>query len=199
MKNKKLHNIKKTGFKTPDIYFESIEDTVFDKLKDENTLADIREAGYEAPDTYFESIEDRVMAKLNEDVRLDKITNSGFKTPDNYFENIEDVIFENLKEDKVTKVIPLFSRRNILYFSSIAAAIIIMFGLFINKGEAPLDMELVETYLEQQDLDTYDIASLLTEEDLSQDDFGIINDNFSEESLEDYLIDNANLEDIIEQ
>ena len=169
MKYKNLHNVKKTGFK--------------------------------APDAYFESIEDRVVNRLNDDVNLDDKSDSGFKMPDNYIGSIEDKVFDTLNEDKAVKVIPLFSRRNILYVSGVAAAIMILFGIFLNgpTGLDDLDVDVVETYLEQQYLDTYDIASLLTDEDLSQEDFGIINDNLSEESLEDYLMDNANLEDIIEQ
>ncbi len=202
MKNKKLHSIKKPGFKTPDAYFESIEDRVFDKLKEDHPLEDIQETGYVAPSSYFESLENRIISKLDNTIDLDEIKNTGFKTPDNYFENIEDTILTTLEDEKIVKVIPLFSRRNFLYISGIAAAILIMFSVFNrqdNFGIDSLDLEVVEAYLEEQNLDTYDIASLLTEEDLSEDDFGIINDNFSEESLEDYLIDNANLEDIIEQ
>lgn len=169
MKDKKVHNIKKTGFKTPD--------------------------------TYFESIENRVITELNKDISLDKINDNGFKTSNNYFETIEDKVLTTLNEYKETKVISLFSRRNILYFSSISAVVVIMLGLFFDKTTGDfndIDLEIVETYLEEQNLDTYDIASLLTEDDLSEDNFGIINDNFSEESLEDYLMDNTNLQDIIE-
>lgn len=201
MKNKNIHKIKKTGFKTPDSYFESIEDRIFDKLKNDISLEDVEDTGYATPDSYFESVEDRVMSKLTDGMGLDTIKDTGFKTPDNYFESIENKVLGNLNEDKVTKVVPLFSRRNVLYISGVAAAIVIMFVIFLNRptGLDSLDIEVVETYLELQDLNTYDIASALTEEDLSQDDFGIINDSFSEESLEDYLLDNANLEDIIEE
>jgi len=202
MKNKKIHNINKTGFKTPDAYFDSIEDRIFAKLKDETSLKNIKEPGYLAPDSYFESIEDSVMSKLNDDMVLENIKDSGFKTPDNYFEHVEDTVLAKLNDNKSTKVLPLFSRRNVLYVSGVAAAILIMLGIFNNKtnnGIDSLDIEVVESYLEDQDLDTYDIASLLSVEDLEEDDFGIINDSFTEESLEDYLMDNANLEDIIEQ
>ena len=141
------------------------------------------------------------MSRLKDDMVLGNIKDSGFKTPDNYFEQVEDSVLVTLNKVKITKVVPLFSRRNVLYVSGIAAAIMIMFGIFLNKpsGIDSLDIEVVESYLEDQDLDTYDIASLLSAEDLEEDDFGIINDNVSEESLEDYLMDNANIEDIIEQ
>jgi hypothetical protein len=201
MKNKKIHNVKKTGFKTPDSYFDSLEDRIFDKLKEDTIFKEIEEPGYATPDSYFESIEDSVMSKLKDDMVLSNIKDSGFKTPDNYFEQVEDSVLVTLNKGKITKVVPLFSRRNIIYVSGIAAAIMIMFGIFLNKpsGIDSLDIEVVESYLEDQGLDTFDIASLLSVEDLEGDDFGIINDNVSEESLEDYLMDNANLEDIIEQ
>ena len=59
--------------------------------------------------------------------------------------------------------------------------------------------EMLADYLEEQDLNTDDIVSLLSEEEIANADFGINNDTFSEESLEDYLIDNIDFEDIIEQ
>jgi len=202
MKNKRIHNIKKSGFNTPDAYFDSIEDRIFDKIQEEATLKDIKEPGYSTPDSYFESIEDSVMNGLKDDKTLGDIKNSGFKTPENYFAQVEDSVLVDLNKAKITKVIPLFTRRNMLYASGIAAAILIMLGVFYNKsnnGIDSLDKEMVQSYLEDQDLDTYDIASMLSIEDLEEDNFGIINDNVSEESLEDYLMDNANIEDIIEQ
>ena len=200
MKNKKIHNINKTGFKTPDTYFESIEDRVFDKLND-SSFKDIAEPGYSAPSTYFDSIEERVLGRLKKDTALESVKDSGFKTPNNYFEQVEDRVMANLDDDKVVRLVPLFSRRNILYASGVAAALIIMFSIYFNKpsGIDTLDIEVVESYLEDQDIDAYDIASLLTLEDLEDDELGIIEDDFSEESLEEYLMDNANLEDIIEQ
>jgi hypothetical protein len=203
MKHKKIHNINNPGFKIPVNYLESLEDRVFDRLKGEEALENIEAPGYKTPPSYFDSLEARVITRLNEGIELDQIQESGFKAPDGYFKTVEKNVEKALNKDEVVKVVPLFSRRNIMYATGIAAMIMIMLGIFLDKGDTininSLDIELVETYLEQQDLDTYDIASLLNDEDLVQEDLGIIDDDFSEELLEDYLIDNADLEDIIEQ
>jgi len=169
MSNNKLNKINKTGFKTPDDYFESLEDTIMSKLHNDKVLKDIKDSGYKVPDTYFKSLEDTIIAKL----------------PNN----------------KPTKVISFFSKRNIAFISSIAAVIMIMFGIFYNTTNDnfdSLDTDLVETYLQNQDLNTYELAALFTEEELTETDFGISNANYTEQSLEDYLLDNANLEDLIE-
>ncbi|MBT8304439.1 MAG: hypothetical protein KJP09_08210 [Bacteroidia bacterium] len=203
MKNKKIHNVNDPGFKTPKHYFESVEDRVLDKLKEEDPSINIETPGYVVPDSYFDSLEEKVLDKLDRTIDLKDIQQTGFKAPQGYIDSIEEKILSQLKEDDIVKVIPLFSRRNIIYATGIAAMVVIMLGIFLKNSDDlsidNLDIELVESYLEQQDIDTYDLASLLSEEDLTDESLGIINDDFSEESLEDYLIDNANIEDIIEQ
>lgn len=200
MKDNNLHNIKKTGFKTPDNYFESVEDNILNKLE-EGLSVSVKQSGFEVPDSYFKSIEDNVFNRLDNTSESDVIS-SGFIVPDGYFETVEEKITVNISEKKNTKVVSLFSKRNILFASSIAAAIVIMFSIF-NKssysGLETIETEILTQYLEDQNLNVDDIVSLLTEEELVEADFGINNDTFNEESLEDYLIDNIDFEDIIDQ
>ena len=65
MKKDKLHHIKSTGFKTPDKYFESFENNLFDHLNKEESIAGIKTSGYTVPKDYFDSVEDHVFGKLN--------------------------------------------------------------------------------------------------------------------------------------
>ena len=165
-----FNNIKKTGFKTPDNYFDAVEDNIMNAIKKENSLNISKE--------------------------------TGFITPENYFDTIEDVIINKIEKKNTTKVITLFSKRNLIYASSIAAAILIMFGIYLNKDNdilEEIEYEIVENYILNQGISSYDIASLLTEEELSYINFEIMDEAFNNEDIEDYLLENANLEDIIEQ
>lgn len=167
----KLKNIKETGFKTPKNYFGSIEDSVMTKIQPNNI-----ELNLEAP---------------------------GFDMPKDYFETIEDRVFDRLKQDNESvKVVSLFTTRNILYVSGIAAAIVILFGVFntkVNETPEDLNYEMVENYILDQNISTYELASLLTNEELLEINSDIMDEAFGDDSLEDYLLENANIEDIIEQ
>jgi hypothetical protein len=168
--NKDLKNIKTTGFKVPKDYFNTLEDNILDKVKDDTILKDIK--------------------------------NPGFEIPNNYFNSVEDTIFNKLHSKESPKVISLFNKRNIIYLSGVAAAIVIMFGIFMNTGNSTnmaLDYEVVETYIIDQNISSYEIASLLTEEELLNINSEIMDEVFNDESMEDYLLENVNFEDIIEQ
>ncbi|MDT0557310.1 hypothetical protein RM697_01540 [Ichthyenterobacterium sp. W332] len=167
MINKDLHNIKTTGFKTPD--------------------------------NYFESLDDKVLKSLNSKPKLKDSMRSGFKVPDDYFNTLEDHVISKVSSDQ-SKVVNLFNRKNLLYISGIAAALVLMFSIFTSKEETfEIDSEMVELYLEEQDLGTYELASLLNEVQLLDEDFSIIEEQINESDLESYLLDNVNIQDIIEQ
>ncbi|NOY48366.1 MAG: hypothetical protein GXO84_09280 [Chlorobi bacterium] len=167
---KDLNNIKNTGFKVPKDYFNTLEDTILSKIKAESILKDI-----DSP---------------------------GFEIPNGYLDTLEDTVFNKLPKKENPKVISLFSKKNLIYISGVAAAIVIMFGFFwnnTNASEMELDYEMVESYLIDQNISSYEIASLLTEEELSNIDSEIMNEAFNDEDMEDYLLENVNFEDIIEQ
>ena len=167
MKKDKLHNIKSTGFKTPDNYFESFEDKLYERL------------------TKKESIKG--------------IENSGFKVPKDYFNTVDNRILSNLKsEDK--PVIKLKTRANFYYVVGIAASLILLVAIFFNNGQTEeiLTAEMVEAYFEESDLSGYDLAELITETDLVEEDFTIIETTYEEENLESYLLNNTDIETILE-
>lgn len=69
MKKNKLHNIKSPGFKTPDNYFESFEDKLFERLNENESIEGIETHGYTIPKDYFDTVETNVFKKLNTEDR----------------------------------------------------------------------------------------------------------------------------------
>lgn len=162
-------------------------------------LKHIKDQGFKVPKDYFETLEDSIMSNISLDNQVSKIKSSGFKTPKNYFDTIEDDIFSKLETPKETQVIPLFGKRNILYFSSIAAVLLLMLAIFVNTNSEELDYEIVEDYIVNEDIDVYELASLLTDEEFNSIEMEIMNSTYNDEDMESYLLDNVNLEDLIEQ
>ena len=161
MQKKNLHNIKKTGFTTPNNYFEGIEDSILNQIK------------------------------LQE-----KVGDTGFKTPDNYFEGLENSILEKVKPEP--KVISIFTKRNLFYAASIAAIFLLMLGTFLNNTKLTFDdleSTTIVDYLFVEDIDTYEIAAFLTDEELNSEHF--IESELTGDILEDYLLENATIEDLI--
>lgn len=166
MKNKKLHNIKTTGYKTPDNYFESFEDKLFERLSEEKKLQGLKSPGYSVPKDYFNNIEDKVLRRL---------------------------------ENEEKPIVRLQSRKIFYYVAGIAASIIMLFAIFVNtESTQDFSVEMVETYFENSDLDSYEIAQLLLDADMLEDDFLIIETTYNESNLENYLLNNADIETILE-
>lgn len=160
-------------------------------------LNNIKNSGFKTPDNYFEGIEDQVMNKIKLDEMLNNSNGSGYKTPDNYFDSLEDTIFEQLKPKEETKVISIFRSKYIKYASGIAAMLLLSLFFFTQVGgeSEEVDLELVENYIFSEDnIDAYDLAELLTDEDF--EDFEAFSITTSDEDLENYLLENIDIEDI---
>ena len=160
-----------------------------------NKIHNITNSGLKAPKDYFDNLEDRLMSeiKLNETASV-----SGFKAPDGYFDTLESRILNKVSEKETTKVIPLFNRKNILYISSIAAAVLLLFNLSIFEKETnwdSLDIETVENYILDENVGSYEIASLLAVDDISEDDFDSL--EFTDEAMEGYFLENTSVEDLM--
>lgn len=165
MKKNRIHNIKETGFKVPKGYFNNLDDALLNNIK-------LKEVPDEA----------------------------GFKTPANYFDSLEDTILNKVSKKGNNKVISLFSRRNLIYASSIAAAVLLLFNLSIFKnntetGWDAIDAETVENYIINENIGSYEIASLLIDEDLNETNFTEV--EFTDEALENYILDHITVEDLI--
>lgn len=166
MKKGKLHNIKSSGFKTPENYFDSLEDKLFERINNKETIEGINNSGFTVPKDYFESLDNKILNKL---------------------------------EDK--PVVKLTTRKTLYYVAGIAASLLLLFAIFINNGgEAQeLSAEMVETYFENSDLDSYELAQLLVEAKILEEDFTIVETQYNEETLESYLIENTDIETILQQ
>ncbi|MFD1064216.1 hypothetical protein ACFQ1Q_13250 [Winogradskyella litorisediminis] len=167
MKNEKLHNIKETGFKTPEDYFESFDDKLLQRLETKSIL--------------------------------DNIKDEGFKTPEGYFDTVENQIFQLAKAEDKVKVVSIFKSKKFYYITGIAASLLLLFGIFFNQSKTEeISVDMVENYLLESDLNSYELADLLADANILKDDFTIIETTFEEENLEDYLLENADIESILE-
>ena len=168
-------------------------------------LKDIKSTGFKAPTSdYFDGLEDAVFAKLKTQELKESIGGEhGFKMPEGYLGNVEGKLFDSIKnETDEPKVISLFNKKRLMYLSGVAAAVLILFTVYLNQSpeaNQELDIEMVENYIIDQNISTYELASLLTEEELQSINTDILEETFEDEDLEDYLIDNVDLENIIDQ
>lgn len=162
-----------------------------------NKLHNIKETGFKVPKDYFESLEDIVLSEVK---LQETISESGYKVPDHYFNSLEDKIINAVQPQKDTKVIKLFTWRKASYAAAIAASFILTINIFFNKKPEHITIETIEiasieNYIIDEDLETAEFASLFTQEDLM--DVQLIHDGYSSETLENYVFDNLEIEDII--
>ena len=158
-------------------------------------LHTIKNSGFKVPQDYFEGIEDAI---LNEAKLKSIVSDSGLNVPESYFENLEASILDKALVKNETKVISLFSKRNLIYLSGIAAAVLLLFNLSIFNSVVTfdsLDAELVENYFDENNLNSLEIASLFEDTELENIDTNFI--TLEDESLEDYLLENSTLDDLI--
>lgn len=148
-------------------------------------------SGLHLPEGYFNNFEDRMMLKVMED-SLPRT--NGFKTPDGYFGQVEDRVMSQVSETGRPKIIPLFRNKTLLYVSGIAASLVLIISLVYGLGsDQPLEdlpVTAIEEYIYEggTDIDSYDVMALLDEEDISE--IKLPSEVISEESLENYLLEN---------
>ena len=167
-----------------------------------NKLDNIKNTGFKVPQDYFLNLEDKIMDNIKLDNVLQGIDDTGFKMPEGYLDTLEDVVLTKVTKSSNPKVVSLFNKQTLIYISGVAAAVLIMFNVFWNKPETTidtLDAELVENYIIDQGINTYEIASLLSTNDEINLDIELFDETFNDDSLEDYLLENIDLEDFIDQ
>ncbi len=163
---------------------------------DKNELHNIKNPGFKVPKDYFPQVEEHILSEME---LKSKVDTSGFNVPDSYFETIDRNILDSISEDNETKVINILSWRKLVYTTAIAASLILMFNLFMQPSETisidDVETASIEHYLDNSEFSTYELASLLTEEEFNSPNF--IENNIPDSSIEDYLIEHADLEDLI--
>ncbi|WP_298534739.1 hypothetical protein [uncultured Algibacter sp.] len=163
-----------------------------------SNLNKIKSTGFKLPDDYLDSFEEQVLGKIHDKPKLDAIETSGFKKPENYFDSLEERIAQKLSNQKETKVITLNAKRTLVYLSGIAAAILVLFNLAIFDSKPSFDdleTETVENYLLDESITSYEIAGLLSDEQIEE--VIILDHNLSEDHIETYLLDNADIETLM--
>jgi hypothetical protein len=159
-------------------------------------IENIKKTGFKIPETYFKDFEDTLLSELN---LKEQVADTGFTVPEDYFESLDESIYSRASKNKQGKVIDLFSLKRTAYAVAVAASLVLMFSVFFNKKESVtldnIETASIENYILNEDLETADIASLLTNVDASN-----LNDmdvNLNSDSLEDYLLENLDVDDLI--
>jgi hypothetical protein len=129
-----------------------------------------------------------------------KIT-TGFKTPDHYFDDFSAKVLQQIDErEKEVKVIPLYKRKKVLTTLVAAVAVITLMIPIINNYNSTskeFDESTLETYLSyQSNLNQYDLIKELDTKDIDK-----LNKNVAleQETLEDILSSNPNIENLISE
>lgn len=161
-------------------------------------IHNIKSNGFKTPHNYFQSFEDELFERLNKEETIEDVNNSGFTAPKGYFESLDDKIFNKL-EDKT--IVRLSTRKALYYITGVAASLLVLFAIFINNNgkTQELSAEMVETYFKNSDLDSYELAELLVNADILEEDFTLIETEYKEENLESYLLENTDIETILQQ
>ncbi|WP_204346007.1 hypothetical protein [Psychroserpens algicola] len=152
-------------------------------------------SGFKTPKDYFSQVEEQI---LNEVHLKKKVETSGFDLPESYFESLEDRILDRIETKDDAKVISIFNWKKVIYTSAVAASIILIFNLFYSSETITwesIETASIENYIEQEDYTGYELASLLTEDELNKANF--IDNQIPESSLENYLIETIEIEDLI--
>ena len=162
-----------------------------------NNLHNIKQTGFKTPDTYFESFDDILLNQLKLDTHLNDKIASGFKVPEGYFETFDATVLKQLQKDE-PKIITLSFWKKVAFVSGIAASLAILLTVFNTSEDVTfesLETASIENYIYEEHMNSYDIASFLTEDDLVIENF--ITTPISDESLESYLLDNTTIENLM--
>jgi hypothetical protein len=157
----------------------------------DSKLNNIKDSGFKIPKNYLEDFEDSFLSEI----KLKNIGSSGFKLPEGYLESIDEKILDKVSRNSEPKVINLFTRRHLLYVSSIAATILLLFNLSIFERKKisfdTLETASVESYIMNADIDSYKLGELLNTDEINEENF--IEHNFSEENMEAYILNNVDV------
>jgi len=124
----------------------------------------------------------------------------GFKTPEHYFDDFSAKMLQQVNEEKQVKVIPIYNRKKVI---SLLAAAVVVIALMIpiinnyNNTSKELDEDTLETYLSyQSNLNQYDLIKELDTKDIDKLNKGVA---LEQETLEDILASNPNIENLISE
>ncbi|MDO6760076.1 hypothetical protein Q4566_07675 [Tamlana sp. 2_MG-2023] len=165
-----------------------------------NKLHNDKSTGFKVPEGYFDTLDDKIMSQVKNNLTLDTGAENGFKVPKDYFNTVDERIIKRIENgEKTAKVIPIFNKKTILFASSIAAAVLLLFNLSVFESNKPsfnnLDVQTVENYIIYEDISTSELATLFTVEEL--DETVLSESVFDDENIEDYLLNHADIENLL--
>lgn len=126
-----------------------------------------------------------------------KIKN-GFKTPDHYFDDFSAKVLRQINEKEV-KVIPIYKRKEVIaMFVAAVIVIALMIPIVNNYSKSKeLDEATLETYLSyQSNINQYDLIRELDTKDIEAINKNVV---LEQETLEDVLSSNPNIENLISE
>ena len=126
-----------------------------------------------------------------------KIT-TGFKTPDHYFDDFSAKVLQQIKEAEV-KVIPIYKRKKVITMLAAAVVVIALMIPIVNNynKSRELDEATLETYLSyESNLNQYDLIRELDTKDIEAINKNVV---LEQETLEDVLSSNPNIENLISE
>lgn len=125
---------------------------------------------------------------------------TGFKTPDHYFDTLSAKVLQQINDEKEVKVIPIYKRKKVLSLVAAAAVVATLMIPVVNNYNATskeLDEATLETYLSyQSNLNQYDLMKELDTKDIDKLNKGVA---LEQETLEDILSSNPNIENLISE
>ena len=125
---------------------------------------------------------------------------TGFKTPDHYFDTLSAKVLQQINDEKEVKVIPIYKRKKVLSLVAAAAVVVTLMIPVVNNYNATskeLDEATLETYLSyQSNLNQYDLMKELDTKDIDKLNKGVA---LEQETLEDILSSNPNIENLISE
>lgn len=139
------------------------------------------ETGFKVPNNYFKKFEENLFEQL------DLNPKTGFNVPDNYFENVSQQIIKT--NTKTTKVVTLFSRKNIIYLTSIAAALVLSILIYPKEKNIlsfdDIEYANFEDYVNEEVSNTYELAELY---DIENDELDQLTEiTFDNDTILEYL------------
>lgn len=154
-------DLKISGFKTPEKYFENFETELFARMEEDKFP---KSAGFEVPPGYFDALEEKVLKK---EFTLNKQSKVITLFPKRYF--------------AYAAAIAACLMIGVTLFNSNQST----------SSIDTIQLALIDKYIEEGNLniDLYELTSYLDVDDIEIVDFD--NQYFSQTTLEDYLLENT--------
>jgi hypothetical protein len=159
-------------------------------------------AGFKVPAAYFDQLTDRVLQNV---VGKDNLEHAGFKVPQGYIESLEARILVNCDEQsKVVTMIPSSTR---WWYPIVATAAAVIIGAVIltNSGSPQVptfadlkDQELTDYLMQSKFMNDEEYLDILYADNdkLNITEF---EENFTDNELLDYLVDEVTIDQMIRE